>query len=213
MKQADSLLSAAKQVAEFAGLSWSEVQPYYRDLQQEPAYSPAGEQISPSNWLPKSQGRNVWAAHPNYISRLLLALAGTSQPSEARAAVEWTRDLTPEGRALYITELPAAGVPAPIEAELFRYLVDPKTADDLIHIEVQRDTQRVIIVTKSAAEPIVYRSAGSDADVLPKLSRLIYTRGVIDGEVFRKLASSVKWRAYDEGPLKKVQQGQVGEDD
>ena len=74
MSKPDSLLAAARRLAEGAGLSWAEVQPYYRALQE-----PGGSMQTP--WLPKSAGRNVWAAHPHFIARLLFALGGARVPA------------------------------------------------------------------------------------------------------------------------------------
>jgi len=203
--QPHSLLAAARQTAEILGMPWADFFKYYRDLQIEPTFDEKGNQTSPHNWLPKSQGRNIWAAHPNYIARLLCAIGGTEQPGLARAAVDWTRDLTPNGRQMHITELPAANVPAPIEEVFFRYLVDPQAASELANVEFRPDELTVIFNLKSG-QPIVYarhNKHGEGRSDPPQRYNGISRRGVIDGLVFVFLARAVVWRRSDQSPLNK----------
>src|SRR5438309_412558 len=58
----DSLLLAAKKLASVSRLSWSRVRSTYQDLQAR------GE-------IPVSRGRNIQAATPQLITRLIIALA------------------------------------------------------------------------------------------------------------------------------------------
>lgn len=192
----DSLLTAAKKVAEHSGLPWSHVQKAYADLQVEPTYM-SGEQVGPSNWLPKSVGRNIWAAHPHFVSRLLVALAAASDPSQSREAVQWTRDLTPDGRPLGITEGDHAGVVNPFEAALTRYLIDPAKAETLAYVEFVSDWRRVLIRDCNDREE-VWASA---EPAYPENNPLIRFRGVIAGNLFLKLSQTVRWRRADQSPV------------
>lgn len=208
MSKPDSLLTAAKRLAGIAGMSWSEVQPYYRALQE-------GDGSEGSGWLPKSLGRNIWAAHPHYITRLLIALAGADHFSKACETIEWARELTPDGRPRHLTEEPASGVPLIIEWHLSPFLVDPTAARELVNVEVRPDEGRIIFNTKSQGAIVFARPhrPKSDADRVPRPFQGIHRRGVIEGSVFVDLALRINWRTSDQPPLEKVQQGEVGDED
>ena len=201
----DSLLAAAKRLAEIAGLQWSEVHPYYRTLQAEPS----GE-----GWLPKSQGRNIWAAHPHFITRLLVALAGATRPAEASQVVEWVQRLTLNGREILNDEEPAANSVSPIEEEFSSYLTNPQKAAELQRVEVQPDTHSIVFTRKTGEQVIFsinrgYREGAGDE---PRKFRGIYSRGVIDGLVFVYLAKTVNWRLRGEAPFQRARQSEAGED-
>lgn len=208
MNNPDSLLNAARKVAEITGRPWSAVQPYYKALQ-------GADNDSRDAWLPKSLGRNIWYAHPNYITRLLLALAATTNPAEATATMCWAQELTPSGRKRHLTEEPAANVPIVIESVFFKYLVDAEAAAELLNVEVHPDSKTIIFNLKNG-EPVIYRPCykigeGKDEPARPFVG--IQHRGVIDGLVFVFLAKSINWRRSDQAPLEKVSQGEVSEDD
>lgn len=204
-KHPQSLLAAAKEMAEILGIPWADFFKYYRDLQIEPTFHEKGKQVSPHAWLPKSQGRNIWPAQPNFISRLLCAVAGTENPSAAREAVEWTRDLTPNGRAMYAAELPAAGMPAPIEEVFQRYLVDIAAAKELDYVEFRPDDRQIIFHKKDGSlETYAHHTPigqGKRAPAQPYKG--LTRRGIIDGMVFFYLANQIDWRRYDQAPFYK----------
>jgi hypothetical protein len=206
MKNTDSLLTAAKKAAEGAGLPWAALQPYYKNLQE-------GDGSPDSAWLPKSLGRNIWYAHQNYISRLLIGFAASSNPLDACASVKWTVNITPNGRPFAYQETEHSDRLSAIEGELFKFLSDVETAENLLDIEVHADTQQIFINTKSGGR-VVFRRPGEAGAAGGGASRTedgIYRRGVIKGAVFVHLAKTVVWRRDDEAPLSKVEQGQVSE--
>lgn len=193
MSKPDSLFAAAKKVAEIADLEWPEVHKVYRALQQEP-----------DTFLPKSSGRNVWYASPNFITRLLIALAAARHPDEARKVVSWVRTLKPRGipHAQAETDLSA------LEQELFPYLVDAEKAADLESVEVHSDTRRVVVNTRSKGATFFYTDPAASVDAPAPVS-FIYARGVIVGEVFQKIAQNISWRLIDGPPFTKGGEGDV----
>jgi hypothetical protein len=202
MKNTDSLLTAAKKVADGAGLPWAALQPYYKNLQD-------GDGSPDSAWLPKSLGRNIWYAHQNYISRLLIGFAASSNPLDASASVKWTVNVTPNGRPYAYGEMEHAGRISAVEGELFKYLSDLQCAEDLVDIEVHADTQRIFINTRSGGQVVFSRPNNEAAP----MNVGVYRRGVIKGAVFVHLAKSVVWRSHDQAPLSKVEQGLVSDDE
>ena len=196
MPSPDTLLAAAQKLAQIAGLPWAHVQPVYRSLQQ-----PGGSMETP--WLPKSSGRAVWVAHPNYITRLLIALACGGGASQAHEAIEWAIHTTPGGRAFRLDEKPAANIIPPIEREFFGYLVDHAQAADLLNVEFRQDENRIVFNTKSKGEVIFARhfASGETAGDEAQPFRGIFTRGVIHGAVFVMIANTIAWRRHDDSPV------------
>lgn len=197
MSKPDSLLNAARRLAQVSGLAWSEVLPFYRALQ---------DNGGPSNdcWLPKSAGRNIWAAHPNFIARLMFALGGADSVSGAHEAVELARKMTPGGREKHLDEQDAAGVLAPLEREFFEVLTDFEAAMRLTEVEFRLDRGEIAIV----------RHSGTTIYSVPKMKlpdepagKMIYKRGVIKGVVFRAIASQTKWRLADQAPFETAKPG------
>lgn len=208
MNEPDSLLNAARKVAEIAGFPWATVQAYYKALQE-----PAGKDHL--IWLPKSVGRNIWSAHPNFITRMLIALAATTNPAEASDAVRWAQELTPEGRKRYLTEEPAANIPVLIESAFFKYLVDEKAAAELANVEVHPDSKTIIFNMKTG-QSVIYRphykiGEGRDEPAKPFVG--IQRRGIIDGLVFVFLSKSIKWRRSDQAPVETGPEGAVVNDE
>lgn len=196
----DTLLTAAKFLAMAAGKEWSDVQPYYRALQTPPHIDAEGRLVN--SWLPKSSGRAIWYAHPNFISRLLIALVGTTIPTGAVEAVEWTRALTENGRRMRLDEKPAANVVPPIEREFYRYLADPTAADDLVDVEFYPDRRQIVFNTKTEGRRVFRPSSSYDEYVAPSGGvQRIFHRAVVDGEVFREIARGVKWRMTNNPPM------------
>lgn len=199
----DSLLKAARCLASIAGLPWSETLARYRALQE-------ATQNDPVAWLPKSSGRNVWYAHPNFMTRLMVGLAAADHASGAREAVSWVFATTPNGREHDLTEKPAAGLPYPIEREFFKYLTDEAAAESLDRVEFQPDTGSVIFHLYGFdpviySHPVAYRESAAEQT---KLFRGIYSRGVIVGIVFVYIARTVVWRRSDEEPYRAAKQAE-----
>lgn len=187
-----SLLAAAKKVAEFAELEWAHVQPYYRALQE-----PDGE--GREVLLPKSIGRNIWAAHPHFITPLLIALATAGHPARSNAAVSWVYRLTPNGRRMNLDELPAGNVEPPVLREFVRYLTNPEAARQLRHIRFEPSELRVLFTTISG-EPKIFRfhisldkAPGNMRPRAPGIS----TEGRIEGHVIARIAENIAWRSTD----------------
>lgn len=190
----DSLLTASKKLAEVSGLPWAHVQKYYRALQ--------GTDGLDNAWLPKSAGRNIWFAHPNYICRLIIALAASASPDEAIPSVDWVMKLAPLGsgaRGLH----PAAGIPSPIESLLFAFLVDPAKAATLHHIEFIPESRMLAIRYVDGFGTDDLWKLPDGGEVLQFPQTLIRSRGIVDGDLFVALAKSINWRRHDNAPLTK----------
>ncbi len=204
----DSILRAAKKVAEASGLEWSEVHRYYRDLQQQPGRPISEEEVrlGTAPWLPLSVGKRRWGAQPNFVARLLIALAATPDATQAREAVQWTRRLTLNGEPWRARAVWAGNA---LEDAFAPFLQFPEVADDLRFIEVQPDLATVIFHTKEGAQ--VFRPEGEVAEP-QQPARLIHWRGVISGEVLRRLSRSVAWKAPGEAPLGNAADTEAGDD-
>ena len=122
----ESLLSAAKKVAELSSLGWADVNRVYREL-QDGDRAPALPPSAPATGLPKSTGRNVWFAHPNFVARLLIGLAGRAAGLNPRKTVQQFHDAKADDQELYLEEVLAA------------LLRNPTLADDLLVFELNPD--------------------------------------------------------------------------
>lgn len=199
MQQPDSLLTAAKKVAQATGMKWADVHLVYRALQEGTLY-----------WLPRSFGRNICLADPKDITSLLTGLAAASEPSEASAAVAWTKTLTLGGKADDDAERPSQLL-CPFDIEFSVYLRDPAAADELVSIEFQPDTLRVIFNRRSG-RPRIFERHQSTSTPTPNVAAFIQKRGVIAGTVIQELARCIKWGTEQDGKLKKVSTGTVDEE-
>lgn len=203
----DSLLTAARKLALAAGLEWSYVQRFYRDLQTGRDHREEGSDFEHvRRYLPKSSGRFIWAARPKLVTHLLLAIAG-GDPDRACEAVDWTCRLTPGGRKFYLPERPASNVTPPFWAELARRLSIPEAADEVDHIEVRPD-MREVILNLHRRQPETYRPAAFDP-VLDKApppplppTPGIFTRGVISGAVLSAVSRNVNFTDRNHMPLR-----------
>jgi len=178
----DSALTSAKKMADIAGLPWSEVQPIYRALQETDETLTA--------WLPKSQGRAVFLAHPNYIARLLIALGSFADAKSAHAVVTRAQELTLNGRKKYLSELPGVASRSPIEDIFARILTNPSEADKLQDIEFHPDTPRIIFRWKDETENVFI----CPNEMPVERARFITKRGLMRCEMFRLLSRSIEWR-------------------
>lgn len=188
-----SLLDAAKITARAAYVEWATAHRYYRDLQGDPDRDPVV-------WLPKSLGRNIWAAHPHYIARLLIALGSASIPSDAAKSVTAIAAMTPDGRKRHIVEDDVYFV----ERAITSLLVDPEKLAKLDRIEFDPADGEV---------QIIYQDETVDRFAQPGATRNwqrgFYWRGVIRATVLSTIASEVRWRTYAESPINKVEDGGV----
>lgn len=185
----DSLLDAAKKVAVALRTEWSTVHKFYRALQGEPA-----------PWLPTSLGRNIWAATPEYVARLLIAVGAADDVDGAKAAVEWTRQLTRAGRDWSLMEKDTS----PVELEIQKYLIDESESADLVNIEFLPDLRRVVFREQHRTRDFLL-PLGEPLPNAPALQR----RGVISGGVLQELSHTVAWRLQLQPSLKKVKTGTV----
>ncbi len=188
-----SLLDAVKLAAAAAGLEWATAHRYYRDLQG------ASRSEAEVYWLPKSLGRNIWHASPNFLARYLAAIAMTDDPTMACAIVSFTWQFTPGGRERHDVE----PVEYPVEHFLAGLLYDPAAADAVERVDFDPMELRVIArfrdgTTKTFATPL-------SVDEAPVIG-VIYRIGIIPGAVFSGLSRSIDWRI--DSPLK-VPQGEV----
>lgn len=192
-----SLLDAAKVVAQLAGLEWSTAHRYYRDLQG------ASRSEAEVYWLPKSMGRNIWHAHPNFLARFLAAIGMTEDPTLACAIVSSTWQFTPEGRERYSCE----AIEYPVEHFLAGLLGDPVLADAVERVEFD-PVQLHVVARFRSGETKTFAAPGSAGTT--QVNGVIYRLGVIPGTVFSGLARTINWRI--DSPLKKVPQGQIDAD-
>lgn len=200
----DSLLSAAKKTTLALGLEWKDVQGPYAELLD----TKNGDGL-----LPKSSGRQVWAANPNYISRLLIAIAWRGSLLTCKESVLITWALTPNGRNLSIDEYPSSGSLNLIEGEFREYLVNIEAAKSLEHVEFDLTRRSIKFVSKSSeekiflpADDITWRddepfSASIEAALGKDTHARLQTRILISGVVFEEIASTVEWRISDHSPL------------
>lgn len=188
-----SLLEAAKITAKAIDLEWSIVHRYYRDLQGDPKQDEGP-------WLPKSLGRNVWAAHPHYIARLLIALGSAATPTEAAQSVTTINRMTPGGRKRHLAETDVYFV----EKAISDLLLDPEKLLTLDHIEFDPTYRSVKIVFQDGSfESFV------EAGTSPNWQRGLYWVGVIRASVLKDIAAEVRWRTFAESPINKAVDGNV----
>ena len=194
---AHSLLDAVKLAASAAGLEWATAHRYYRDLQG------GARSEAEDYWLPKSMGRNIWHAHPNYLSRFLVAIGMADDPNLACAVVSKVALFTPEGRDRYSVETTENHV----ERALATLLGDPAAADAVERVEFD-PVEMVVELRYRDGSRKLFAAPGSANQVA--LNGTIYRRGVIPGDVFATLSRTVNWRV--DSPLAKVPQGTVDEE-
>lgn len=199
--QPDSVLEAARKTAAALGLNWSDLQPIYRDLQTN------GED-GEASWLPKSQGRRIFTAHPHYVARLLIAL-GFRSPKMSPSVTNFIAwGLTPEGRDLYSSEWPTAGHEALVIQEFGRLLSDPDAADTLAAVRFDPAEKSITFSYSDGSEDrrFVPSSGGywrGDQDLFRQRVRKLMdtetrdrmsTSVVIDGAALAEISRTVAWR-------------------
>jgi len=192
-----SFTSAAKEMTRLAGLRWARVLPIYRALQQRSTAGSAREGwLPPMAELPLSGGRAIWAAHPNFMARLLIAVANTDEPDQARRMVETFIWATEKGE----------GSPPILQNKMAELLTVPEAAANVERMDFFPDTGRVCISHKSGdpawfwIEEEELRPDGVVHDI-KREPTLIRHNGAIDGQLFRQLCATIKWRGDDENPI------------
>ena len=198
-KHPDSTLEAAKKMAAALHLAWSEVQPIYRELQMPDRDGTA--------WLPKSAGRKIWLATPNYLTRLLIAIGFKQGGVSSHMANYISHGLTPGGREFWMTERPVAGIPCPVEAYFETLLFSPSRLAEVKQAEFYPATKEIRILSKSGDQDIFEPASGgfwADGDVLFRQRVLdaihmdtgarVSSVTVIAGDAFVEMASNINWR-------------------
>jgi hypothetical protein len=195
MKTPDTLLEAAKATAIATDLEWSFVQKFYQALQRS--------NDDTSAYLPRSKGRQLWVAHPNFISRLLVALAVVENPNGAVTAVDWSTSLDVDEVTSMHPLGVARGTISPLEAQMAMFLSNPKHADELDKVVFQKDCNKVVFCLTNGDK--LSFSAESASNANSHLTSLkIQRRGVVSGETFQRLARMVHWRRASDKPTRSV---------
>lgn len=192
-----SLLDAVKLLADIAGMEWATAHRYYRDLQGG-ARSGHGD-----GWLPKSQGRKIWHAQPNFLSRFLVAIGMTDDPTMAGAVVSDVALFTPGGRK----RIPIETVGNHVEQFLAAILRDPAAADAVERVEFD-PVEKAVEVRYRDGSNNLFATPGSAEKTC--VNGVIYRRGVIPGSVFAALSRTINWRV--DSPFAEASEGQVGEE-
>lgn len=188
-----SLLDAVKLAASTAGMEWATAHRYYRDLQ---GVSRSEAEVY---WLPKSMGRNIWHASPNFLARFLAAIGMTDDATMACAIVCVTWQFTPNGRERHQVE----PIEYPVEHFLANLLADPTAADAVEWVEFDPVELRVDVRFRDGTSQFF---AAPRSNEETHFNAVIYRRGVIPGAVFSGLSRAINWRS--DAPLK-VPQGEV----
>lgn len=174
----DTLISAAKKVAECARLPWPTVQRTYRALQA-------------AEFLPISRGRSIWYAHPNLIGALLIGMACPERALSDRVTL--FQMATPNADGFE---------PLSFRNELSRLLSQPGAADSLEHIVFEIDSDRVVVVTRGGDEARskveTHYYVDTEHNRIP--APLIQNRTVISGDLIRALHAQVNWRSASVPP-------------
>jgi hypothetical protein len=181
----DSLLQAAKKVARKANLPWPLVQKTYRALQE------AGH-------LPTSSGRAVYNARPEYIAKLILALATPGLSASAAIKTFWHSRTTSENPD-HLVELGEALTYLLVDgSDVEMIQINPSTRDSFIDgggifggnyiSEIEDNSQNKI--ARYLEEPLISQI------------------GAIMGELLVALAESISWDTEDEGPGPSSRAGQ-----
>lgn len=195
----DLVLEAAKKTAAALEMPWAEIQPFYRSLQSDDEGGCA--------FLPKSVGRKIFTAHPNYIMRLLVAVGFSGAKISSHDANYITFGLSPQGGVMPTTAWPAAGVAGPLEVLFAQALTDPDQAQSVDCIVFDPAEKRItfrfcngkIINYLPASSGLwrdddtIFRSNVLAALRLNTKSRVSHVVK-ISGEALAEIARSVNWR-------------------
>lgn len=176
-RKSDSVISSAEMLADIMHIPWLRVRRFYMALQQ------GNEPL-----IPKSKGKQIYGAQPEYAARLLIALAGTMIPSDAPDVVRMIAAAATEGRAQET-----------FEEALCALLRDRKAASKVTGVEITPQLGRAEIEFKGGKrlrfgaltkEWLVIADAGDD--FLPAMAAVQFT-GSITGAALRLLAEECKW--------------------
>lgn len=196
----DSVLEAAKKTAAALDMPWAELQPIYRELQSKDENG--------SSFLPKSAGRKIYTAVPEYIKALLIALGFSGSKVSAHDANYIAFGLAPGGREMPIADWPAAGVTTSMQDLFNRFLTDPDEALNLDCISFDPSEKRIafrfldgkVIEYLPASggywgeDDVIFRQ--NILAALRQDTRTAVTRVVeISGKALAQIARDVVWRS------------------
>ena len=213
----DSLLNAAKKMATAFEMPWPSMQKTYRALQEKDEFL--------TSWLPKSQGRQIWFAHPNFAVRLLLAVGFSGGKVNAHQANYLGYALTENGRKLHLNERPSLEGTEFLSI-LAAHLVDPAKAA-AIH-EIEFDSGNKTVSVRYCNEPDqVFQPSGShefglDDDLFENgiaaamdadTSSPINSKLSISGKAIQEIAATVNWRDQSNPPFSLNAKSGMGEAD
>lgn len=195
----DSVLEAAKKTAEALRLPWPEVQKIYRSLQED-------DPATHSGWIPKSKGRTIWYAHPNFIGRIISAYSLSGGDFSYHNAVTLTHGLALEGRNFQFG-YPASGMVAPFEGQMASYLCNTQSASKLRRIEFSLSEKEVTFVEEGrrlrfivkecprviTGNATLFEQAIHEVQNKPFSQRVSRTV-VVDAAAIQELSETVNWR-------------------
>lgn len=175
MVKPDSLYLAAKKMAELAQIPWPKFSKIYKALQEG----------GTAALLPLSSGRAIYYAQPNYISRMIIGLAGCDFENGPRQAVlRFSRALSQhDGTRL--------------EARLSGLLIGSET-EELENIEFHPDRDLAIISMMRGTEEFYIDDAIETKEAFEFDSTRwepgpIRTRTIVDGDLLRLLKKQILW--------------------
>jgi len=204
-----SLKKAAEIAADCLEIPWKDVSKVYSSLLGNP------DDQSDKPMLPKATGRRIWAAHPNFISRLLVGLASTDTHLSPYEACLVSFGLKQDGAAFGLTEGHAVGLRNPYESFMFEILTSRERASLLERVTLSIASGTVEFLFKGEelisflpTEEFVYPDGSNpthhDRMVVEALGRVKKTAMqrplVVDGSVFRCLQLKIDWIKPGEPP-------------
>lgn len=216
-KQSDSTLEAAKATAAALGLNWTALDPIYRELQRPDDQS--------TGWLPKSSGRTIFTAHPNYVTRLLIGYGFRSPGITPHVANLIAHGLTPDGRSLGMHEWPSSGSVSVVEGVFQRLLTDPDAADEIGQLWFNPAEKSLTITHRNGGPSLrlipatdgfwtegrdTFRDQVREALALETGGAKVGSVVVIDGSVLSEIARKVNWRK-DMVPVRPAHPGEADE--
>ncbi|WP_138058677.1 hypothetical protein [Sulfitobacter geojensis] len=203
--QPDSLLDAVKKTATALDLPWPTVQKIYRNLQEQDDFG--------TFWLPKSQGRKIWFAHPNFVTSIILAVGFSQSRLTAHQSAYLGHILTPNGRPVEITERATPNYSIFIEL-MGDILTNPEKAGHVDKLTFSGGDKSVSIhfvtgeTTNFALDGSFETSFGDDAfdsGILAAAGVETYSRTnfnvSIDGAAFVEIANTVTWKTAATPPF------------
>ena len=179
--RSDSVISAATALANDLGVPWLRVRRFYMALQE-----------GNNALIPKSRGKQVWGAKPEYVARLLIALAGTMIPSDAQDVV----------RMMARAERSVRGGSQTFESELCR-LLRQRAMSQVVRIDItpQLGLASIELKGKGANRLRFGAPFPRDKDDVENLRRFtpaaVHFTGTIVGGALVGFLNKVRWSDSD----------------